>query len=97
MPMRANRQDLEMYFKLCRLVRADQLVLRPLLYLEDPGIVRDRGGYHFDYARELLGRDELERIFDDSRRYAAKYGVRAISQFDFGKVLTEVIGEGGPA
>lgn len=94
MPMRANRQDVEMYFRLCKLAEADQMVLRPLLYLEDPGIERDRGGYHFDYQRELLAREELEAIFAECGRYARRYDVRVISQFDFGKIEATVIGEG---
>jgi hypothetical protein len=95
MPMRANRDDVEAYFRLCRLVEADRLVLRPLLYLENPGIESDRGGYHFDYERELLGRDELEPIFAECGRFAAKYGVRVVSQFDFGKIEAPAIGEAG--
>lgn len=86
MPMRANRHDLEAYFKLCRLVAADALVLRPLLSLEDPDIVTERGGYRFDYERELLGRDELEAIFVDAGRFADQYDVNVRSQFDFGKI-----------
>jgi pyruvate-formate lyase-activating enzyme len=86
MPMRANRQDLEAYFKLCRLVEADALVLRPLLRLEDPDIVTERGGYRFDYERELLGRDELETILVDAGRFAEQYDVNVRSQFDFGKI-----------
>ncbi|HEY3382577.1 MAG TPA: radical SAM protein [Vicinamibacterales bacterium] len=94
MPMRANRQDVEMYFKLCELVEADQLVLRPLLYLEAPDIQRDRGGYHFDYEQELLDREELARIFTECGVYAKQYEVRVISQFDFGKIEAPAIGEG---
>jgi molybdenum cofactor biosynthesis enzyme MoaA len=94
MPMRANRQDLEAYFKLCQLVEADQLVLRPLLYLEKPEIERDRGGYHFDYAQELLSRADLETIFSDCGTYARRYKVSVVSQFDFGKIEAPVIGEG---
>lgn len=94
MPMKANRQDVEMYFKLCRLVEADQMVLRPLLQLEDPGIERDRGGYHFDYEKELLGRQDLEEIFEECGRHARAYGVRVISQFDFGRIDAPTIGEG---
>lgn len=86
MPMRANRQDLEAYFKLCRLVEADALVLRPLLSLENPGIVTERGGYLFDYERELLGRDELEAVFTDAGRFAEQYDVNVRSQFDFGRI-----------
>jgi sulfatase maturation enzyme AslB (radical SAM superfamily) len=84
MPMRANLHDLERYFRLCRVVAANALVLRPLNYLENPGIETDRGGYHFDYAAELL--DELE-IRDVVRRcagYSEKYGVPVANLFDFG-------------
>lgn len=84
MPMPANVEDLEPYFRLCRLVRADQLVLRPLLHLERPGIVRERGGYRFDYERELMTPGALEPVFAACERYAAKYEVRVVSQFDFG-------------
>jgi MoaA/NifB/PqqE/SkfB family radical SAM enzyme len=84
MPMPANLGDLEAYFKLCRLVEADQLVLRPLLYLERPAIVRDRGEYRFDYERELMTPAALEPVFEACERYAAKYEVQVVSQFDFG-------------
>lgn len=86
MPMRANLHDLEDYFKLCRMVAADCLVLRPLLRLENSGIVVDRGGYHYDYDKELLDRDELEKVFEQVRRWQRKYRVAVSSQFDFGKV-----------
>jgi MoaA/NifB/PqqE/SkfB family radical SAM enzyme len=84
MPMPANLDDLERYFRLCRLLRADNLVLRPLLHLDDPGIVSERGGYRFDYASELLGKDALEPVFAACERYAGQYGVQVVSQFDFG-------------
>jgi MoaA/NifB/PqqE/SkfB family radical SAM enzyme len=85
MPMRANLHDLENYFKLCRMVAADCLVLRPLLRLEQSGIVVDRGGYHYDYNRELLDRRELEKVFEQVQRWQRKYRVAVSSQFDFGK------------
>ncbi len=84
MPMPANVGDLEAYFRLCRLVEADQLVLRPLLHLERPGIVRERGGYRFDYESELLPAAALEPVFEACERYAARYEVQVVSQFDFG-------------
>ncbi len=88
MPMRANRHDLDRYFRLCRMVEATQLVLRPLLRLEHSGIVVDRGGYHYDYDREQLTRAELEDVFDESARLSRRYGVAVASQFDFGKYQT---------
>jgi len=84
MPMRVNKGDLEEYFRLCRKIDADALVLRALLYLENPKIERDRGGHHFDYAREMLGRPELEEIIAEAERLSKIYGVRLANQFNFG-------------
>jgi len=84
-PMRVNAGDLEEYFRLARRIDADKLVLRPLLFLGKPEIQRDRGGYHFDYAREMLSREELEALFKDAERFSRLYGVTLASQFDFGK------------
>ncbi len=84
-PMRVNVGDMEAYFQLARRVDADKLVLRPLLFLGKPQIERDRGGYHFDYVREMLGRNELEALFKEAARLSRKYGVALASQFDFGK------------
>jgi MoaA/NifB/PqqE/SkfB family radical SAM enzyme len=86
MPMRANLHDLENYFQLCRMVAADCLVLRPLLPFEQSGIVVDRGGYRYDYDKELLDRHELEDVFEKAKRWQRKYRVAVSSQFDFGKV-----------
>ena len=85
MPMRANRDDIEDYFRLCRLVEADRLVLRPLLALEHSGLTVERAGYRFDYDAELLGQDEIEEVFAACERHAASYRVDVISQFDFGR------------
>ena len=84
MPMRVNQNELEDYFKLCRMIGADSLVLRPLLYLEKPDIRADRGGYHFDYEKELLRREEVEEIFKQCDRFSKKYGVPVANQFNFG-------------
>jgi len=86
MPMRVNRGDLEEYFRLCRRIDADALVLRPLLYLVNPDIQADRGGYHFNYADELLGREDLEDVFRDCEAFSRKYGVPVANQFNFGKI-----------
>jgi MoaA/NifB/PqqE/SkfB family radical SAM enzyme len=92
MPMRVNRDDLEEYFRLCRAIDADSLVLRPLLYLWNPKIEADRGGYHFDYAQEMLASDELAEIFHRCDEYSQKYGVPVANQFYFG--IIELPGKG---
>lgn len=84
-PMRVNAGDLEEYFRLARRIEADKLVLRPLLHPAKPKAPIERGGYRFDFAREPLGRKELEALFRDAQRFARQYGVPLASQFDFGK------------
>jgi MoaA/NifB/PqqE/SkfB family radical SAM enzyme len=86
MPMRANLRDLEAYFRLCRMVDADLLVLRPLNYGENADMTADRGGYHFVYARELLSLDELQAVGEQCEEYSARYDVLVGNQFDFGKI-----------
>ena len=86
MPMKVNKDDLEAYFKLCRDIEADYLILRPLNYLDNPGIEHDRGGYHFNYEEEFLGREELKEIFDKCNELSKKYGVKVGNQFDFGNI-----------
>jgi organic radical activating enzyme len=90
-PMRANRDDLEDYFKLCRLVDADALVLRPLL-MEESQVDTERGGYRFVYDREHLVQDELAGLVAQCQGLATRYGVRVMTQFDFGKVDFGVLG-----
>ncbi|OGD26387.1 MAG: hypothetical protein A2Y56_12155 [Candidatus Aminicenantes bacterium RBG_13_63_10] len=86
MPMRVNRGDLEAYFQLCRKLEADALVLRPLLYLWNPKIEADRGGYHFDYKREMLERSEGEEIIRECERLSRTYGVPLANQYNFGQI-----------
>ncbi|MEW6455909.1 MAG: radical SAM/SPASM domain-containing protein [Acidobacteriota bacterium] len=87
MPMKVNKDDLEDFFKLCRDIEADFLVLRPLNYLENPEIERDRGGYHFNYEDELLSWEELKEIFNKCSELSTKYGVKVLNQFYFGSIL----------
>ncbi len=86
MPMRVNFHELEAYFQLCRQLDADSLVLRPLLYLEDPGIKEERGGYVFDYEKELLSREEIEAIIRRAEELSGVYGIPVANQFEFGTV-----------
>ncbi|UCC41193.1 MAG: radical SAM protein [Candidatus Aminicenantes bacterium] len=86
MPMKVNKRELEDYFRLSQRIEADSLVLRPLLYLWDPKIEAERGGYHFDYKDELLSREEAEEIFEKCEEYSKKYGVPVANQFNFGTI-----------
>jgi MoaA/NifB/PqqE/SkfB family radical SAM enzyme len=85
MPMRVNKNDLEEYFRLCKKIEADALILRPLLVLNKPKIEHERGGYLFDYKNELLSREELDEIFKKCQVYSKKYGIPVANQFSFGK------------
>lgn len=85
MPMKVNLGDLEDYFRLCQKVEADSLVLRPLNYLENPQIEVDRGGYHFDYEKELLSSEEIKEVFRRCDEYSRKYNVAVANQFTFGE------------
>jgi MoaA/NifB/PqqE/SkfB family radical SAM enzyme len=84
MPMKVNRGDLEGYFQLCKKIEADALVLRPLLYLWEPKIRVERGGYVFNYKDELLPKEELEGIIKESEMLSEKYNVPLANQFNFG-------------
>jgi len=84
MPMKVNKDDLEAFFRLCKDIEADYLVLRPLNYLDNPQIERDRGGYHFNYEEELLSWQEMKEIFNKSNELSTKYGVKILNQFYFG-------------
>jgi hypothetical protein len=84
MPMRVNRDDLEGYFHLCQKTEADTLVLRPLNFIYDCQIEVERGGYRFNYEREILSRKELEEIFEQCEEFSEKYHVLVGNQFDFG-------------
>lgn len=83
MPMRANLHDLEAFFRLGRMVNADLIVLRPLNWMGASTRV-ERGGYVFDYARELLTRAEVAEVVERSRSLARHYSLQLESQFDFG-------------
>jgi len=84
MPMKVNRDDLEEYFRLCRRIEADALVLRPLIYIHKPKIRKDRGGYHFDYKNEYLSDEEFRDIAARAEEYSRRYGVVVVSQTSFG-------------
>jgi MoaA/NifB/PqqE/SkfB family radical SAM enzyme len=87
MPMRVNREDLEKYFILCREVDAEYLILRPLFHIGDAEIIKERGGYRFNYREEMLRPEEREEVFRQSVEYSKKYGVFVLNQFYFGQIL----------
>jgi MoaA/NifB/PqqE/SkfB family radical SAM enzyme len=96
-PMRVNRDDLEEYFKLCLIVGADALVLRPMLFLTEPDIIEERGGHRFEYAKEMLNRREVEEVIRKAGECSRKYGVPLASQFDFGLMKDPVVRPEGEA
>lgn len=87
MPMRVNIHELEEYFRLCQQVEADALVLRPLLYLEKPDIREERGGYLFDYEKELLSPEEIKEVISQAKKLSQKYKIPLANQFEFGQVV----------
>jgi len=86
MPMRVNLHELEEYFRLCQRIEADALVLRPLLYLEKPDIREERGGYLFDYEKELLSPEEIRKVISQAEELSRKYKIPVANQFEFGQV-----------
>ncbi len=86
MPMRVNLHELEEYFRLCQQIEADALVLRPLLYLEKPDIREIRGGYLFDYEKELLSSEEIRAVISKAEELSRKYKIPLANQFEFGQV-----------
>lgn len=96
MPMRVNKDELEDYFRLCAKIEADALILRPLLFLDNPKIEEDRGGYHFDYKKELLSLKKLEEIFQKCEEFSRKYEIPVANQFSFGVKKKKELAKGGP-
>ena len=96
-PMRVNQDDLEEYFKLCLVVGADALVLRPMLFLTRPNIVEERGGHVFNYGKEMLNRREVEDVIRKAGEFSKLYGVPLASQFDFGLMKEPAVEKEGNA
>jgi hypothetical protein len=90
MPMRCNVGELEAFVRLCADLRVDQLVLRPLNYSPASELAADRGGYHFDYQKELLPFDELVSVSARAARRARELGVTLSDQMDFGGSMRDL-------
>ena len=83
MPMECNQHELDAFVRLCAELDVDRLILRPLNYVEAV-LDWDRAGYHFAYAEELLGFDELVRISARAAALCDRLAVPLSDQLDFG-------------
>jgi MoaA/NifB/PqqE/SkfB family radical SAM enzyme len=83
MPMKCNQHELDAFVRLCAELEVDRLILRPLNYVEAV-LEWDRAGYHFAYAEELLGFDELVRISARAAALCDRLAVPLSDQLDFG-------------
>lgn len=92
MPMRANVHELDAFVKLSADLGVDQMILRPLNDTPGNDLVWERGGYHFDYERELLPFDELVRVSGRAAELARRLGVELHDQMDFGGSLAGSFG-----
>jgi sulfatase maturation enzyme AslB (radical SAM superfamily) len=93
MPMKANVHELEDFVRLCAELQVDQMVLRPLNYSDAMDLSWDRGGYHFDYPKELLPFDQLIRVSGRAAELCRRHGVSLADQLDFGEALQEQFSE----
>jgi hypothetical protein len=69
---------------LCASLQVDWLVVRPLNDSEGVNLVFDRGGYHYDYQKEILPFPELVRISGRIAERCRVLGVDVADQLDFG-------------
>ena len=91
MPMRVNRHELDDFIRLCADLEVDRLILRPLNPAPTTDLRWDRGGYRFDYQRELLPFDELVRLSGRAHELCRRYGVPLGNQLDFGGSTAEAM------
>jgi len=89
MPMRVNVHELEDFVRLCALLEADRMVLRPLNYTESSALDWVRNGHHFRYVDELLPWSELVRVSGRAAELARRHGVQLADQLGFGGDLAE--------
>lgn len=84
MPMRVNVHEVDAFVDLCARLQVDRLVLRPLNPSPGVELEWDRGGYHYDYQKELLPFEELVRISGRVAGLCARAGLVLSDQLDFG-------------
>jgi MoaA/NifB/PqqE/SkfB family radical SAM enzyme len=93
MPMRCNVHELDDFVRLCADLGVDRLILRPLNYSPAAALNWDRGGYRFEYQKELLPFEELVRVSGRAARLARELGVDLSDQMDFGGTMRELFQE----
>lgn len=91
MPMRANVHELDAFVQLCADLGVDRLVLRPLNDTPGNNLNWTRGGYHFEYEKELLPFGELVRISGRAAELCSRLGVDLCDQLDFGGALETTV------
>lgn len=84
MPMRANLEDLENFFKLGKEIFADKIILRPLNLIKEKRKPVERGGYNFIYNKEVLSYEENLKVWERAMDFSQKYGVPVLNQIFFG-------------
>jgi hypothetical protein len=89
MPMRVNVHEAEAFVRLCEELRVDRLVLRPLNLGEGLDLEWERGGYRFEYAKEVLAFDELVRLSGRVAELCRRLDVTLSDQLDFGGRLRQ--------
>jgi hypothetical protein len=83
MPMKVNVHELDQFIQICAELRVDRLVLRPLNYSDRLELNWDRGGYRFEYQRELLPFEQLVRVSGRAAELCRRAGVELSDQMDF--------------
>ena len=89
MPMKVNQHELEGFVRLCADLGVDRLILRPLCFYEESGLVWERAGYTFNYLEELLPWDDLVRISGRAAELCEQLGVELSDQLNFGSSLED--------
>jgi hypothetical protein len=87
MPMRVNVTELDAFVRICADLRVDRLVLRPLNASDTSSLDWERGGYHFEYQKELLPFGELVRVSGRAAELCRRLGVPLADQMDFGGTM----------
>lgn len=85
MPMKANLEDLENFFKLGKEIEADYIILRPLIIVKEKRKPIERGGYKFKYNEEVLSLKENLKVWEKALIFSEKYQIGALNQLFFGK------------
>lgn len=87
MPMRVNVHELEAFVRICADLRVDRMVLRPLNYSDAITLDWERGGYRYEYQKELLPFEELVRVSGRAAELCRRAGIELADQLDFGGAL----------